>query len=82
MNETIKKAYEIMEGPYKIDLPEVEIGKMYKLGDIWDGNGEVPEESYSYQLNNMDWINYSFDVVEEKESPLNTVIKITNIELL
>jgi|GEM_PF-889199 len=76
---------------FEISLPEVEIGELMELNDIWDGEGNLPESSYSYLLTNdgMDsegncpvWINYVFEIVEKKEEPLKTVIKIIDIELL
>ena len=82
MNEVVKKAMEIMEGTYRQDLPDVNIGDTVRLGDIWDGNGEDPETSYSYQIAEYDWINYEFEVIEENEDTLDTVVKITGIELL
>lgn len=87
--EVAKKANEINE--LQDSLPEVSVGDIVKLAEIWDGNGDVPEDSYSYLLteNGMDLqsnyqvhINYVFDIVEENEDPLQTVIKVTNIELL
>lgn len=87
--EVAKKANEINE--LQDSLPEVSVGDIVKLTEIWDGNGDVPEDSYSYLLtdNGMDLqsnypvhINYVFDIVEENEDPLQTVIKVTNIELL
>lgn len=87
--EVAKKAIEINE--LQEQLPEVSVGDIVKLAEIWDGNGDVPEDSYSYLLteNGMDLqsnyqvhINYVFDIVEENEDPLQTVIKVTNIELL
>lgn len=84
-----KKANEINE--LQDSLPELGVGDTVKLADIWDGNGDVPEESYSYLLtdNGMDLqsnypvhINYVFDIVEENEDPLETLVKVTNIELL
>ncbi len=82
MNKTVKKAMEIMEGAYKQDLPDVNIGDTVRLSDIWDGNGETPETSYSYQIAEYDWINYEFEVIKENEDALDTVVKITGIELL
>ena len=52
------------------------------LSDLWDGTGDVPQESWSIQLTDSDWINYCFEVIEEKEDPLKTVVRITDIELL
>lgn len=63
-------------------LPDLEIGEICEINDVWDGEGDVPEESYSYKLNNMDWINYEFKILDQKENPLDTKIKITNIELI
>lgn len=68
---------------YNNDLPVVETGEEYYLKNIWDGNGEAPDSSYSYTLTDMDWINYVFDIIEEnEENPLKTIIRITGIELL
>ena len=39
-----KKANEINE--LQDSLPEVSVGDIVKLADIWDGNGDVPEVSY------------------------------------
>lgn len=87
--EVAKKAIEINE--LQEQLPEVSVGDIVKLAEIWDGNGDVPEDSYSYLLteNGMDLqsnyqvhINYVFDIVEEKEDVLETLVKVTNIELL
>ena len=39
-------------------------------------------DSYSYQITNDQWINYEFDIVEKKENPLDTLVKITKIELI
>lgn len=78
--EVLTKAMEMDE--FNNDLPQVEIGEVVEMSKIWDGEGEVPETSYSYQLTDMDWINYRFEVIEEKENCLDTLIKITAIELL
>lgn len=84
MNKTVEKAMELMEDVYKGYIPDLEIGEVVELNDVWDGNGECPLDagSYSYQLNDLDYINYVFEVVEEKENKLDTLVKITNIELL
>ena len=52
------------------------------LSDLWDGTGDVPQESWSIQLTDSDWINYCFEVIEEKEDPLDNVIRIMDIELI
>ena len=82
MNKTIKKAAEIMEGEYVRDIPNVDIGDEVRLADIWDGEGDIPEDSYSYKIADEQWINYEFEVIEENEDTLDTVVKITDIELL
>lgn len=82
MNATVKKAYEMQEDGYKRYLPELEIGEVCEMNDLWDGEGEPPEDSYSYQIGDTDWINYEFEIIEEKENPLDTIIKITAIDLI
>ena len=84
MNKTVEKAMKLMEDVYKGYIPDLEVGEVVELNDVWDGNGECPLEmgSYSYQLNDLDHINYVFEVVEEKERELDTLVKITEIELL
>ena len=93
MNKTVKKAIQIMkqynENGKVYQIPELEINDICKMSDLWDGNGEYPEDSYSYFLtdNYRDtfvdlWINYEFKILEEKDREMDTIIKITNIELL
>ena len=80
MNKIVKKAIEMNQ--FTNDLPELEIDDIVILGKVWDGNGETPKNSYSYKLTDSDWINYEFEVIEEKEDELETVIKITDICLI
>ena len=89
MNKIVERAKEINK--LQDYIPELEIGEIVEINDVWDGNGEVPEGSYSYILarNGIDGesnydvgINYEFEVVKEAENPLDTEIKITNIELI
>lgn len=89
MNKIVERAKEINE--LQKYIPELEVGEIIELNDLWDGEGETPENSYSYLLTNNGEdgesntdvsINYEFEVVEEKENPLDTVIKITNIDLV
>lgn len=83
MNETIKRAQEIIKNSeWDTVIPELEVGEEVEMNDLWDGNGEVPEDSYSYQLDEENWIDYRFEVVEKAENPLNIKIKITAIELV
>lgn len=82
MNEMVKKAYEIMENEFKGYVPELEVGEVCEIRALWDGKGDCPRDSYSYPITDNNWINYVFEVIEEKENDLDTVIKITGIELL
>lgn len=100
MNKVVKKAYEInsksteecFKGMY---IPNVEIGEVCEINDIWDGEGDekdifynkscslkITDDGYDGKSNVSTWINYKFEVLEEKENPLDTVVKILNIELL
>ena len=89
MNKIVKKALEMDQ--FNNQLPQLEIGDVVELGEVWDGNGEIPECSYSYHLTDCGEdgesnypvdINYEFAVIEEKENKLETVIKITDISLI
>lgn len=80
MNNIVEKAQAMDQ--FGNNLPDVEQGGQVKLSEIWDGTGDVPEDSRSIQITDSDWINYCFEIVEEKEDPLETVIRITDIELL
>jgi len=82
--ENLKKANRMKE--YDITLPYVEIGDIVTLSDIWDGEGEIPENSCSYLLagrpQDGDYINYKFKFLEDGEHELDSEIHITDIELL
>ncbi|MBC5678180.1 hypothetical protein H8S22_11380 [Anaerostipes sp. NSJ-7] len=80
MNNVVEKALELDQ--FGNDIPDIEQGGELTLSDLWDGTGDVPQESWSIQLTDSDWINYCFEVIEEKEDPLDNVIRITDIELL
>ena len=86
MNKIVKKAKGIDQ--FNQYIPDLEVGEIVELNDVWDGEGEEPEESYSYSLGEEPesgcdcWINYVFEVIEKKENPLDTVVKIIDIELL
>lgn len=88
-NKTVEEAKKINK--LQDYIPELEVGEIVELNDVWDGKGEVPENSYSYILthNGIDRksnydveINYEFEVVKEAENFLDTEIRITNIELI
>lgn len=86
MNKIVLEAQKINQ--FQQYIPELEIGEIVELNDVWDGKGEEPEESYSYFLGDdpdsgcPTWINYVFEVLETKENPLDNVVKIKEIELL
>lgn len=103
MNEIVAEAKMIMEGEYVRDIPNVDIGDEVRLADIWDGEGDIPESSYSYQVGDAEWINYEFEFTgykqvtktkdhvhyvteyekeEGEEHTLDSMVRITNIELL
>lgn len=92
MNEIVARAKELQTDVFKgLYLPELEVGEEVEMNDLWDGEGEVPEESFSIKLTDdgMDgntnvpvWINYEFEIIEENENPLDIVIKITGIDLI
>ena len=80
MNAVVKEAMEMMEE--KRYIPDLEVGEICEMNDVWDGDGDVPEDSYSYEVTDSSWINYVFEVVEEKDNDLDTLVKIVNIEML
>lgn len=99
MNAIVKEAMEIAKKSsdecYQMYIPDVEIGEVCEINDIWDGEGGyeriIDGKSHAIQVTNDGhdgessypvYINYTFEVLEEKEEPLDTVIKITDIELL
>ena len=91
MNKTVEKAYEVMKNEdydiYKTNLPDLEVGDVCTFNDVWDGAQYIePEEgSYSYPIADNQWINYIWEILEKKEDEdevLDTIIKITDIELL
>lgn len=89
-NNVLEKAQSLNE--YNTYLPNVKILNQYKLSDVWDGEGDAPEDSYSYLLThngengeyNIDiWLNYKFEIVSFcQDDPCNSTILITGIELL
>lgn len=94
MNKIVSKALEIMnhaECCFIQDLPDFDIGDICTIGDIWDGEGEKPENEYAYIItdsgedgeSNIDiWINYKWDIISKNEDYMNTKIRITDIELI
>lgn len=89
INANVKKAMELDQ--YNQNVPNVNIGDIVPLSEIWDGEGEAPEDSYSYKLTengedgetNADvHINYCFKVIGEKENELYSLVEITGIDLI
>ena len=89
MNKLVQKAKEM--DMFNNQLPELEIGDIVTLGEVWDGEGDVPEDSYSYHLSDKGengesfysvYINYEFEVIEENDEVLETLIIITDINLI
>ena len=79
---TIRRAYELQEDPYVRILPNVKEGQVCKLGVIWDGEEEAPEESYSYRLNDTDIIDYGFEYVAREDKPHESIVKVTRVEII
>ena len=80
MNNIVERAIEMDQ--FGNNLPDVEQGGEITLSDLWDGTGDVPQESWSIQITDSDWINYCFEIVEKNSDPLKAVIRITDIELI
>ena len=83
MNKIVEEAKKLNK--FQKYIPELEENETVELNDLWDGEGEVPEDSYSYLLNDDScetYINYKFQVIDVKENQLDTIIKILKIELL
>ncbi|MDF2510456.1 MAG: hypothetical protein K0S04_322 [Herbinix sp.] len=80
--EVLKRAIEINEATgFHKSLPDLEVGDIVKLSDVWDGNGEEPTESYSYLLTHDgdEWgstgdiyINYVFEFLD------NSIVDLIN----
>lgn len=84
MNKVVAEAKKIMEEKnVYYDIPELEIGDIVELKEVWDGEGETPEEDYTYtvinDLHESVGVNYEFEIIEENEEELETVVKITDI---
>lgn len=82
MNEVVKKAKE--KDQFRQELPDVEIGDIVNLRVIWDGNGEMPTESYSYILTDDLWINYSFESLVDlsKDLTIDSFVRVIDISLI
>lgn len=61
-------------------LPDLKVGDVVNIMDVWDGRNDNPlwDKSYSYQLSPYEWLNYRWKIVDEKTQ---TII-ITAIEFI
>nr|DAM40262.1 MAG TPA: hypothetical protein [Bacteriophage sp.] len=83
MNKFVEKAMQLIEESERTDttIPDLEVGDVVRLWDVWDGESETgidpynyhvgEEYSSSYMVNGTDGINYLFKIVEcgEKVEP-------------
>lgn len=79
MNKEVKRAMEIIENSeWDTDIPELEIGDIVEINDVWDGDRDVSgidafnykvgdEGGCSYDLDMENGINYLFEIVEHGE---------------
>lgn len=67
------------ENGFEVDLPELNVGDRCSLADVWDGEGEAPEEGYSYELGDGDFIEYSFKMINATSNILDSDVEITGI---
>ena len=58
---------------------KIEIGQEYYFGQLWDGNGDGDEllESGAVSPDGENVI--AFDVIENADDPLKTLVKVTDI---
>ncbi len=90
MNNVVKEANEIKEH-LAGDIPDVEIGDIVELRDVWDGNGDCPitpegagcstywltgDEYIYYEIQLMDVYSGDIrDLTEDEQLRLNVKIK-------
>lgn len=58
---------------------EIKVGEEYYFGELWDGNGDGQELLESGAVSIDDEHVVTFEIVEEDEDILNTLVKITDI---
>lgn len=58
---------------------EIKVGEEYYFGELWDGNGDGQELLESGAVSIDDEHVVAFEIVEEDEDILNTLVKITDI---
>ena len=88
MNKTVEKAMEINS---RENYPELEIGDVVTLGEVWDGNGDNPVSygyngSCSYWINEDIYIYYEIKQVEpliqSAESDESVMVRIEDIYMM
>ncbi|BDC03426.1 hypothetical protein [Clostridium perfringens] len=91
MNKIVREAKE--KDMFNSWIPDIEVGDVVELREVWDGNGEVPTDSVCYLISRdeggiEDYINYEFEILENKdyeedtEKALDIIVKITNIDFV
>lgn len=58
---------------------EIKVGEEYYFGELWDGNGDGQELLESGAVSIDDEHVVTFEIMEEDEDILNTLVKITDI---
>lgn len=58
---------------------EIKVGEEYYFGELWDGNGDGQELLESGAVSIDDEHVVAFEIMEEDEDILNTLVKITDI---
>lgn len=87
MNKTVEKAMEINS---RENYPELEIGDVVTLGEVWDGNGDNPIANgfggcASYWVENNTYLQYELQLAEPRifteneDEDLQIKVKIVDI---
>lgn len=90
MNREVKEAIKLNlqeskeEGVRPLNYPDLEIGQVCNIMDVWDGNGDWPDSdeddaAYSYYVKSYTWITYWFKVLERNSDGMAEIVKITEI---
>lgn len=58
---------------------EIKVGEEYYFGELWDGNGDGQELLESGAVSIDDEHVVTFEIVEEDEDILNTLVKVADI---
>lgn len=94
MNKAVKEAMQLIEESEWPDtqIPDLDIGDVVKLYDVWDGNGETgvdpydyhigEEHSYSHMIDEENGINYLFRIVQCGETIKDVTVQIIDIYII